>query len=173
MRISQRVAVGGIGTALAAGLMVVCNSFHVFRFTSAAVSGLLILLVCFIAGKASAFASYAAAAAITAVLTGLSLPVISFSLFFGCYPVIREALKKLKNKIIRIVIGLLYFNAAFIIGFYIFIILLGTKLSDTIPFYIIPIAAQAVFVANEIMIFLFEREYKEKLLSIIKNIYKK
>ena len=119
MRDSSKAALGGMIAALGVVLMLVTYLSPVFVYTAPQFAGLLlIVLVLEINGK-WAFGCYTAISLLSVFLIADKEAAVYFTVFFGYYPILREALlRRIKQRWLCFILGLLVFNAAIAAGMF-------------------------------------------------------
>ena len=144
MRNTQKIAAGGLMTALACAVMLGSALFPSGMYSFPAVSGIIVLVLSYISGKGHAFSSYIAVSLLSIFLCPNKETAVCFICFFGYYPMLRQYIEKIKNRYIEYFIKLLVFNAA-AVGVYFLILFL----------FSVPESEFAVFGVNVPLLFLF------------------
>ena len=123
MNKSKLTALCGVMTALSVVLMSVTTIVPVFMYVVPIVTGIIVLIVADASNKKWALGVYFATSVLSLLLVTDKEAVLTYVLFFGFYPLIREYLQRLP-KVITAVLKLLLFNASAVLigvaGVYIF-----------------------------------------------------
>lgn len=123
MNKSKLTALCGVMTALSVVLMSVTTIVPVFMYVVPIVMGIIVLIVADASNKKWALGVYFATSVLSLLLVTDKEAVLTYVLFFGFYPLIREYLQRLP-KVITAVLKLLLFNASAVLigvaGVYIF-----------------------------------------------------
>lgn len=124
-KLSYKVSLGGIMSALCILLMFLTAVFPPLNITIPIFTGLLIAMVSVETGAAWAFATYGSVAVLSMFVTPDKEAAIIFIMFFGYYPVLQQLLDRMKNRPLRFVLKLAVFNVSIISAYFIIINFLG------------------------------------------------
>lgn len=113
-KLSYKVSLGGIMSALCILLMFLTAVFPPLNITIPIFTGLLIAMVSVETGAPWAFATYGSVAVLSLFVTPDKEAAILFIMFFGYYPVLQQILDRMKSKPLRLAVKLAVFNAAII-----------------------------------------------------------
>ena len=145
------VALGGIFTALGVVIMYAGSLIEVLDLTAAVIASLLCIVTVIDLGKRWAWVVYAATSVLATVLLPNKFPAIMYLLFFGFYPIIKEKLEKLSNKIVQWALKELIFNVCLIllmvIGSYVLMIDMKAWFTMEVIFFLL---ANGTFVMYDI-----------------------
>lgn len=123
--ISYRVALGGIVSAFCLFSMFMTGIFPLLYLVLPMISGILLLIIITEIGMQWAWITYFAVSLLSLFITYDKEAAMIFILFFGCYPILRNYIKKIPGKLLRLLIKLCYFNIIMIAYFYINTYLFG------------------------------------------------
>lgn len=112
MRYSSSVAVAGVFSAMFIVLMFVGGLFSVSTYAVPLILGVILYCLNKTFGTKTAFAVYAAVSVLSMLLLTNKECALMFALNFGYYPLIKNALDKLKSKALQWLLKLLIFNAS-------------------------------------------------------------
>lgn len=124
-KLSYKVSLGGIISALCILLMFLTAVFPPLNMTIPIFTGLLIAMVAIETSNAWAMASYGCVAILSMFTTPDKEAAVLFIMFFGYYPVLQRLLNKMKKRPLAFVIKLIVFNAAIIAAYAIIIRIFG------------------------------------------------
>ena len=120
---TKNTAVCGLMTALSVVLMALTTLIPVFMYVIPIVTGLLVLFVSDAADKKWGAGVYFSTAFLSLLLITDKEAALTYALFFGYYPLIKDVIEKLP-RVLSWVLKLLIFNLAAVgigvIGFYVF-----------------------------------------------------
>lgn len=125
-KVSYKVSLGGIVAALCLTLMFLTAVFPPLNMTLPLFAGVLISVVAIEISPSWALVTYIVVAILSFFITPDKEAAIFFSALFGYYPVLKDAVDKMKAKLIAWLIKLAVFDAAMILIYYITIYVLGT-----------------------------------------------
>ncbi|MCL2055489.1 MAG: hypothetical protein FWG90_13805 [Oscillospiraceae bacterium] len=127
MKVSYKVAFGGVVSSLCLLLMFLTAVFPVLALALPIFSGMLIAMVAIEINVPWGFVTYAAVAVLSIFVTPDKQAAIFFIFFFGYYPVLKlELEKRLKKlRVIRWVLKFAAFNAAIVSSYYLIINIFG------------------------------------------------
>ena len=134
--ISYRVALGGIVSAFCLMSMFLTGVFPLLYLVLPMISGILLLIIISEIGLEWAWVTYTAVSLLSLFVTYDIEAAMIFILFFGCYPLLKQYLQKIRIKSFRVILKLCYFNLIILIYFYINTYLFGmTELFEEIQEY--------------------------------------
>ncbi len=135
-RISYRVALGGIVSAFCLVGMFLTGIFPLLYILLPMLSGLLLLIVVMEVGSTWAWVTYAAVSLLSLFVTYDKEAALLFILLFGSYPILFSYLRRVKPAVLRLVLKLLFFNAAAMLYWHATIYLLGlTEMAEEFAKY--------------------------------------
>lgn len=178
MKNSQKTAVGGLFTALAGGIIIISNIFPSGMYTFPALSGIIILILYFVAGQGVAWSSYIAVSIVSFLLCTSKESALCFMLFLGYYPLLREYIVRIKIKIVCIIIKLLIFNSA-AIGIYFLLLYVFSAPESEFKIFglnlplIFLVILNFVFFLYDITLSLFEKKYKPIIYNLVTKFFDK
>ncbi len=175
MKKVKKTAVCGMTAALSVVLMLLNNILPVLMYVLPILTGLLVMLVARLTDKKWALGVFFSTAVLSMLLVTEKDAPLTYTLFFGYYPLIKDAIEKLPKTVARAIKFLLFNAAAVGIGFlgvYVFGIS-GEEYNEfgkfTIP--VLLVLANIVFLLYEMILkkyrVLFDRvvERLEKILK--------
>lgn len=116
MNKSKLTALCGVMTALSVVLMSVTTIIPVFMYVVPIVTGIIVLIVADVSNKKWGIGVYFATSVLSLLLVTDKEAVLTYVLFFGFYPLIREYVQKLPKLLSRIVKLILFNCSAVLIG---------------------------------------------------------
>lgn len=125
-KVSYKVSLGGIVAALCLTMMFLTAVFPPLNMTLPLFAGMLISVVAIEISPSWAFVTYIVVAILSFFITPDKEAAIFFSALFGYYPVLKDAVDKMKAKIAAWLIKLVVFDAAMVLIYYVTIYVLGT-----------------------------------------------
>lgn len=108
---TKNTAICGLLTALSVVLMMMTTLIPVFMYVIPIVTGLIVLLVAEIADKKWALGVYFSTAFLSLLLITDKEAALTYALFFGYYPIIRDIIEKLP-KALEWILKFVLFNGA-------------------------------------------------------------
>ena len=123
--ISYRVALGGIVSAFCLLSMFLTGVFPLLYLVLPMISGILLLIIITEIGIKWAWVTYCAVSLLSLFITYDKEAALIFILFFGCYPILKNYIQKIKLKLLCVIIKLSYFNLIMLAYFYINTYLFG------------------------------------------------
>ena len=111
MKQTQKIALSGLMTALAAVVLILSNIVPIGLYTFPAAAGIIIYILTFTVGRSYAWASYGAVSLLSLFLCADREASLCFVCFLGFYPLLKELLEKLP-KVLAYAAKVLLFNAA-------------------------------------------------------------
>lgn len=125
-KVSYKVSLGGIVAALCLTMMFLTAVFPPLNMTLPLFAGMLISVVAIEISPSWALVTYIVVAILSFFITPDKEAAIFFSVLFGYYPVLKDAVDKMKAKLIAWIIKLVVFDAAMILIYYITVYVFGT-----------------------------------------------
>lgn len=149
-----------MASALSVVLMLIVTVLPVLMYVLPIVTGLIVLFVAEFAGKKWAWSVFFSTAVLSLLLLTEKETALTYALFFGYYPIIRENFEKLP-KVISWILKFLLFNVAAVLTGVLGVYVLGVSSEEYTEFgkFTIPIflgLANIVFVLYDFM----QRKYK-------------
>lgn len=137
---SKTIAISAISSALIAIALTVGVFFEVADLFALAVSSAFVVIPLYKNSYLGCFLSYLIGGVIALILSGFnifySVVFPAYFLFFGIYPILRNMMQDKKfNRIVTIIIGLLWCIIAVVCMFYYYTLVMGLNL-DAIPSFI-------------------------------------
>lgn len=108
----EKVAFGGVISALSALLVMGAGLFPTMTYALPAIAGVLLVAAVIELGRRWAFFCYAAVAILTLLLGTDKESALLFTLLFGYYPALKSLLDPMRRRALSWAIKLLIFNAA-------------------------------------------------------------
>ena len=141
-----------------------------------ALAGMFVMVVVIEIGPKWAFFSYVAAATVS-MLVAEPEAALFFVLLFGCYPIIKVYLERIKPKFLGYVCKLLIFNAAIALVYLVFMKLMGVPTDFSgVEMYVIAgmlVLANAVFLVYDYAVKSVSAWYLFKLHSRVSRLIKR
>lgn len=166
MKLSYKVALGGVMTSLCLALMFLTSVFPLLSMAIPIYAGAILVIVAVEISSPWAFFTYGAAALLSVFITPDKEAAILFITFFGYYPILRRVLEKKMKFIPKWIVKLVIFNIAITVSFFLIINVFGVyNLFDEFGFLgehmklILYIFADGVFILYDITLGLLENAY--------------
>lgn len=177
IRTSAKMAFSGVVCALASVTMFLTALIPDFlNYISPGVAGILILLLYFEFDTKTAVTAYVATAMISFMITPAKESCMMFLFFFGYYPIIHmELQKKVKNQLIRILAGLVIFNATMVLSYFIMFQIFGWGSFSSVfgnLFLVILGLGNVTYIGYDICLDNFLLIYKKKLHKLVARLFK-
>lgn len=135
-KVSYKVALGGIVSALCLLLMFLTAVFPPLNMTLPLFAGMLITVVAIEISSSWAFVTYAVVAVLAFFVTPDKDAWMFFTFLFGYYPVAKSYFEKFKSRLLCWICKLAVFNISVVFIFYVSINILGTTdLFEEFGFY--------------------------------------
>lgn len=145
------IALCGIIASLSVVIMLSTALIPVATYAAPALAGIILAVPVIEINKKWAFASFAVAAAVSAIIVPDKEAVAFFVLFFGYYPILKQAVEAhIKNKWLQLLIKILCFSAAAVATYFIAIYLLGISSEE---FTVFGINLPIIFLLAGIIVF--------------------
>lgn len=125
-KISYKVSLGGIVSALCLVMMFLTAVIPPLNITLPLFAGMLISVVAIEISPSWAFVTYVVVSVLSFFLTPDKEAAIFFAVLFGYYPILKDVTEKLKFKPLQWLIKVIIFNAAIVIIYQLTVKLLGT-----------------------------------------------
>lgn len=125
-KVSYKVSLGGIVSALCLVLMFLTAVFPPLNITLPLFAGMLMTVVAIEVSPSWAWVTYATVAILSFFITPDKEAAIFFTVFFGFYPILKDTLEKIKFKILKWLLKFVVFNIAIVIIYQLTVKLLGT-----------------------------------------------
>ena len=125
-KVSYKVSLGGIVSALCLVLMFLTAVFPPLNITLPLFAGMLMTVVAIEVSPSWAWVTYATVAILSFFITPDKEAAIFFTVFFGFYPILKDTLGKIKSKILKWLLKFVVFNIAIVIIYQLTVKLLGT-----------------------------------------------
>lgn len=125
-KVSYKVSLGGIISALCLVLMFLTAVFPPLNITLPLFAGMLMTVVAIEVSPSWAWVTYATVAILSFFITPDKEAAIFFTVFFGFYPILKDTLEKIKSKILKWLLKFVVFNIAIVIIYQLTVKLLGT-----------------------------------------------
>lgn len=126
-RVSYRVALGGIVSAFCLVGMFLTGVFPVLYLVLPMLSGVLLLIIVEEIGTPWAWVTYVTVSLLSLFVTYDKEAALIFIMFFGCYPMIRLCLNRIRHKLLRGGIKLAFFNLCMTAYFRLTVFVLGME----------------------------------------------
>lgn len=179
MKKSQPIATGGLLTAFAVVVMIISNFMPSGMYTFPAVSGIIVYILSFAAGRSYSWVSFAAVSILSFFLCADKQAPLCFILFLGYYPLLRETIEKIRLKAAVYIIKLLIFNAAAAVIWLLLVFIFSVPTEEfsvfgiNLPVVMIIIILNLVFIIYDYALTVFFRKYKEIIYRIVTNFNKR
>ena len=130
-RLSFKVSLGGIVTAVCLLLMFMTGIMPLLSYTLPAVAGVLMVVVVIEINRKWAIVNYISVGLLSLLITPDKEAVILFIFFLGYYPILKSFVEKIKSIVLEWIVKIVIFNIAIISAYYIIINVVGiTDLID-------------------------------------------
>lgn len=124
-KVSFKVSLGGITSAICLLLMFMTGFMPLLVYTLPAIAGALLIVVVIEISRKWAFVTYASISILSLFITPDKEAAILFIFFMGYYPIIKSVIEKIKNPVFEWASKLILFNIAIIISYKIIINVFG------------------------------------------------
>ncbi len=178
MRNTQKIALGGLLTSLAAVIMIMSNIMPAGMYTFPAASGVVIYMISFLSGRSYAWSAFAAASIISFVLCTSKEASLCFIMLMGYYPMLKEHIEKIKLKFVQYILKLAVFNASAVLMYFLLVFVFSVPADNFEMFGVdIPLVflliLNIVFLVYDYAMTAFDRVYKNKIYKFVTKIIKK
>ena len=177
MKPSVKTALGAMCIALSSAIMLSTSIIPVLIYAIPGMASLLILFMMTECNKKWALAVYFGTSVITAMLVPEKEAVAIYIALLGYYPVLKTLFDKIKPKVLRIIVKIIFFLAVVTGIYYILISVFGISaemLEDTEKFFIpvLYVLGLAAFLMYDYALAMFElayyRKWRKKLRKILR-----
>lgn len=124
-KISYRVALGGIVSALCLLCMFMAGALPVFYLVLPMVAGLLLMIIAEEVSMSWAWLTYFSVCLLSMLITADKEAALVFVMLFGHYPMLRLILHKLKFRLLRYILKAMIFNICIISFFVVTVFVFG------------------------------------------------
>jgi hypothetical protein len=165
---SIRITVCSMVAAVDAVLMFLTGVIPGGTLVLPALAGLPLIMVVIEFGKAWAWMAYLVVSLLSALIAADKDAVLFFILFFGSYSILKAEIEKRPSRAVRILLKLVFFNAAAIASFYLGIYLLGVPQESFTVFgvylpWLYLLLGNIVFIIYDYAVSLLIAEYCRKI----------
>ena len=116
MKKSYKIALGGLIMALSVIIMALTTVIPIASFAFPAIAGVILVILSLETSKKWALLVYLGVSLLSIFLSSDHTAVISYIVFFGYYPILKEVIECLRERALEWVIKYAVFNLAIIIG---------------------------------------------------------
>lgn len=109
---TKRITVSAMTAALGVVILYLGSFIEVLDISVAVLASMLSLVIVIEYGKAAPYSIYAATSILSLLLLPQKLPALMYTLFFGYYPIVKESIERLRNRILQWSVKLCIFSAA-------------------------------------------------------------
>ena len=153
---SFRVALGGLLSAFAVGVMLLGSFIPLATFTAPAVASLAVLYFSVEYGKRFALVIYSGVSALSLLFAADKEPAFLFVLLLGYYPILKGVFEALKSKVICWSLKLILFNSAVLLTYKLLISLtVSESLAREIASYL-PIVITLLMLLGNVAFLLYD-----------------
>ena len=178
MRKSQKVALSGLLTAFAAVMVMISNIMPAGMYTFPAAAGVIVYILSSIVGRSYGWASFGAIALLSFFLCADKEAALSFILFFGYYPMIKQALERIPVRFLAYLPKLAIFNAAAVSVYFLMLWVFALP-ADTFEFFginmplIFLLLLNFIFLLYDYAITVFMKAYQQKIYNFVTKVRRK
>ena len=175
MKISAKIALSGVMTALSITLLYLGGIMWIFCYIMPQLCALLMIAVIDAADKKTAALVYAAVSIISIFAVSDKETVLTYIFFFGFYPIIRDNLMKIKSKWLSLIVRFIIFNAGIIASQLILVYVFGIPFDEFLGRWgivIMLLLANLIFIMFDrlyyALTFIYMKKIKPKIEKYIK-----
>ncbi|MFR5876687.1 MAG: hypothetical protein ACLUFN_09390 [Eubacterium sp.] len=175
MKKSKQISLCGIITALSVALLFFGTVVWVMAYFMPLITGLLMIILTQNVNKKSAWTVYVSVSIICLLFMPDKECALTYTFFFGFYPIIKDSIDKIKSKILLWLVRLGIFNAGILSSQLICIYIFGIPFDDFLGKYgivILIVLANAVYLIYEkliqIVMVIYVKKYKNKVSKFLK-----
>lgn len=139
MRISYRVALGGIVAALCLVTMFLTGIAPMLYIAAPMVAGVLLLILVAEVGTSWALLTYVAVSLLSMVVTYDKEATLMFILFFGYYPLLRPWMNRISFRPLQLLVKLILFQLFLVVDYLLTIYVLGLPTFDELAGWLLPV----------------------------------
>lgn len=150
MNNTKKIAFCSMIAALGSALMFLSGVVSIATYALPAIVGALFILIVIEFSRSSAFIAYVVVSILSLFIAQDKKAVALFILFFGYYPILKELIESLKNKVIQYVLKFTIFNVAMLLSFFVFIKLLLVPIES---FYTLGLSLPILFLVFGNLVF--------------------
>jgi hypothetical protein len=160
---TRRIAVSGLLAALAVLLLFFAAVMPTNKLSLYALSSFFISIIVTEYGIGAGWTFYAATGLLALAIVPGKIATLPYIAFFGIYGIAKYYIEKLNNIFTEYVLKLLYFNILLIISILFAQLFLDLGLTSILPWWIIVIISEVVFVIYDYAYSLFIQFYRQRL----------
>lgn len=178
MKQTQKIALGGLLTALASVAVIISNVIPAGLYTFPAIAGIIVYILSFTAGRSYGWGSYAAVSVLSFFLCADKEASLCFILLMGYYPMLKDVIEKLRLKAVQYLLKLLLLNAAAVAIYYLMLFVFSMP-ADSFEFFGINMplvflaALNPVFLLYDYAVTVFFKAYRSKINKFVTKMNKK
>jgi len=167
-RKTKRLALNSILGALAVICLLLATILPTARISLYALSSFFVAITIMESGARAGWLFYAATSLLALILVPNKPGIVPYVLFFGLYGVVKFYIERLNRLVPEYVLKLLFLNASAGAAFLLVREFIGYTLEVRLPWWILIIALEIVFIVYDVVYTLFINYYKERLKPLLK-----
>jgi hypothetical protein len=160
---TKKIALNGILGALAVICLLLATVLPTNRLSFYALSSFFIAVSIIESGVRAGWIFYLASSLLALIIVPEKLGIIPYVIFFGLYGLVKYYIEKLDKIIIEYILKFVYFNISAGIAVLTISSLFGIEMSVKLPWWLLIIALEIVFLIYDFVYTLFINYYREKL----------
>lgn len=160
---TKKIALNGILGALAVICLLMATILPTNRLSFYALSSFFIAIAIIESGLRAGWLFYAATSLLSLIVVPEKLGLVPYVVFFGIYGLVKYYIEKLDKLAIEYVLKFVYFNICMGIALLSASKLFGYSLTAKLPWWLLIIALEIVFLIYDFVYTLFISYYRDKL----------
>jgi hypothetical protein len=160
---TKKIALNGILGALAVICLLLATVLPTNRLSFYALSSFFIAVSIIESGARAGWIFYMATSLLALIIIPDKLGIVPYVVFFGLYGLVKFYIEKLDKIIIEYILKFVYFNICAGIAMLTVSKLLELELSVKLPWWLLIIALEIIFIIYDIVYTLFINYYRDKL----------
>lgn len=160
---TKKIALNGILGALAVICLFLATVMPTNRLSFYALSSFFIAVSIIESGIRAGWIFYAATSLLALIIVPDKLGIVPYVIFFGLYGLVKYYIEKLDKIIAEYILKFVYFNICLVTALMTISRLFGYELSLKLPWWLLILALEAIFIIYDIVYTLFINYYRNKL----------
>lgn len=166
--VAKKIALNGILGALAVISLLFATILPTNRLALYALSSFFISVSIIESGIGAGWLFYAATSLLAVVTVPDKIGIIPYVIFFGVYGIVKYYIEKINKIIVEYFLKIAYFNLCLIIAVYFIKQLFFNNISLKLPWWLIIVALELVFIVYDLVYTMFVAYYRDKLKKIFR-----
>jgi hypothetical protein len=165
---TKKVTLNGILGALAVISLLLAAVLPTNRLSFYALSSFFVAITIIEYGIKAGWLLYAATALLSLIVLPDKLAIVPYVIFFGIYGIIKLYIERINKIVLEYILKVIYFNICLVAAYYFIKQVFFESIKINLPWWLLIIALEIVFIVYDYVYTLFIRYYREKLQKVLK-----